>query len=194
MTSNISNCFVVMPIENTETEFLWDQVYAPVTAAAGLTPRRVDKEGSGAPLILQIFDLVRNSPIIIADVTMARPNCYLEIGYALGLGKYDNVILTCREDHNPDSPRFGREGHKLHFDLNSFPVLWWVKNDLADFRERLKMTIDARKKLVMKPIPVPQAQGLERLQATKNHQAIKSALEDLVKKARKESGLWIKPN
>ena len=36
--------------------------------------------------------------MIVADITNERPNCYLEVGYAMGLGKKANLILTARED------------------------------------------------------------------------------------------------
>jgi hypothetical protein len=30
----------------------------------------------------------------VADLPSERPNCYLEVGYALGVGKFTNLVLT----------------------------------------------------------------------------------------------------
>ena len=50
--------------------------------------------------------------MVVADLTHERPNCYLEVGYVLGVGKLTNLILTARADHDPESPRIGREGRE----------------------------------------------------------------------------------
>src|SRR5258708_134031 len=93
-------CFVIMPIKATETEFMCTDVYTPVIEAAGMTPIRIDEQDDGTLLPLQIVQQINSSALIVADLTLARPNCYFEVGYAMGINRYSTLILCCRDDHN----------------------------------------------------------------------------------------------
>lgn len=147
------DCFVIMPINKPETDMLWKNVYISIIKKCGLNPRRIDKDDDGSSLHSQILNYISNSPIVIADLTFSRPNCYYEVGYAMGQNKNQNLILCCREDHNSDSPNFKKDGFKIHFDLQTYGILWWDNNNLKEFKKGLKKKIDSRKKLI-KPIPV----------------------------------------
>lgn len=149
------DAFVIMPIENPVTEPLWKGVYVPVLEAAGFVPRRVDKDDDGSSMLTQIVQYLVTSPLIIADLTLARPNCYFEVGYVMGLSKHSNLILCCREDHNPDSPRFDRTAHKIHFDVQSYSVVWWADGQPEEFKARLAEKIEQRRRRILEPIPVP---------------------------------------
>jgi hypothetical protein len=91
---------------------------------------------------------IERSQIIVADVTNERPNCYLEIGYAMGLGKKANLILTAREDHHHGSPNFRPDGPKVHFDLEGYDLLLWSPDDLPGFRAELAKRIKRRAAIV----------------------------------------------
>jgi hypothetical protein len=43
-----------------------------------------------------IFDSLHHSSVVIVDLTGLRPNCFMELGYALG--NEQRVILAARED------------------------------------------------------------------------------------------------
>ncbi len=86
-----------------------EEVIFPAIADAGLAPRRVDRHNEGDLLKSEIVEFIERADIIVADVTNERPNCYLEIGYAMGLGKKANLILTVREDHHHSSSNFNPE-------------------------------------------------------------------------------------
>lgn len=177
------DCFVIMPIGNPETEPVWEKAYFPIINGVSLKPKRVDIHDDGTFLPMQIIQYISGSQIIIADLTLARPNCYLEVGYAMGLNKYNNLILCCREDHNPDSPIFSKNQHKVHFDLQSFGILWWGNNNLDAFKVNLKQKIERRiKRLKHAPLSVE----LSGKPKTSN-------LEHLMSKSQEELKKWKRP-
>jgi hypothetical protein len=60
-----------------------------------------------------IFDLLHYSSIVLIDLTALRPNCFMELGYALG--NRQKVIVTARNDTS------------LPFDSSSLEVFLWDK-------------------------------------------------------------------
>ena len=105
--------FVIMQIGNDELDRMYERAIVPALRACGLTPRRVDKHNQGGLLHSEIISFLEESEMIVADLTNERPNCYLEVGYALGAGRFSNLILTAREDHNPDSVNHRPAGPKV---------------------------------------------------------------------------------
>lgn len=92
--------FVIMQIGNLQLDRIWSEVYLPVIKECGLEPKRVDKHTEGRLLNSEVAEFINRAKIIIADLTNERPNCYLEVGYAMGKNKFQNLILCAREDHN----------------------------------------------------------------------------------------------
>lgn len=138
------DAFVVMQFGNPELDTLYREVMAPAIRAAGLEPKRVDKHNEGGLLKSEIIRFIQNSDIIVADLTNERPNCYLEIGYAMGIDKLRNLVLTAREDHNLDTPHRKPGDPKVHFDLNGYEILFWKREDLVSFRTALEARIRRR--------------------------------------------------
>ena len=71
----------------------------------------------------EIFAKLHRSSVVIADITGARPNCFLELGYALGRGLPTMVTA--------------REGADLPFDITTFASHHWKANGSADDRRRV---------------------------------------------------------
>ena len=144
MSINLS-CFVIMPINNTATEHLWEKVYRPVINDCGFVPDRIDESDDGSDLSPQILEKIVNAHLIIADLTMERQNCYFELGFAYGTIKNDaSVIVCCREDHYQRSPNYNNKGPQVHFDLSGRNIIWWDNNDLDKFRTQLREKIGSR--------------------------------------------------
>jgi len=59
----------------------------------------------------EIFAKLHRSSVVLADLTGARPNCFLELGYALGRGLPTMVMA--------------KEGTALPFDITTFSGLLW---------------------------------------------------------------------
>ena len=136
--------FVVMQIGNLQLDQMHDKAIVPAVCACGLEPKRVDKHNEGGLLKSEIVRFIRDADIIVADLTNERPNCYLEVGYAMGLDKFRNLILTARADHTPDDDSDAR----VHFDLAGYDVLFWDPNDIDGFRQRLERKIKNRQHLL----------------------------------------------
>ncbi len=146
---NVRTAFVIMQIGDPDLDCVFEQVIAPAIMHCGLSPRRIDRHTEGELLKSEIVKLISTSDIIVADLTNGRPNCYLEIGYAMGIDKYKSLILTAREDHHPDSPKYHRSGPKVHFDLSGYDILFWSPERFADFKVALQRKIAGRLAILM---------------------------------------------
>ena len=152
----MDEAFVIMQIGNAQMDDVHDKAIAPAISDAGLAARRVDRHNEGDLLKSEIVLFIERSQIIVADLTNERPNCYLEVGYAMGLGKKANVILTARSDHHWSSPDFKRDGPRVHFDLEGYDILFWDPKDLDGFREALTQRIRRRLAVVAnRPTALP---------------------------------------
>lgn len=145
--------FIIMQIGNHDLDMVCENAVVPALKSCGLDPKRVDKHTEGRLLKSEIVEFIESSDIIVADLTNERPNCYLEVGYAMGLDKFRNLILTAREDHNPDSPNYKKGGPKIHFDLSGYDILFWDPNNLAKFREELEKRIGRRLATLVSHMP-----------------------------------------
>lgn len=70
----------------------------------------------------EIFAKLHRSSVVIADITGGRPNCFLELGYALGRGLPTMVTA--------------REGSNLPFDITTLSGLHWKNTGPAEDRRR----------------------------------------------------------
>ena len=122
----------------------------------GLHPKRVDRHNEGGLLKSEIMQFLNNSEIIVADLTNERPNVYLEVGYAMGIDKLRNLILTCRSDHLPGHAGWTPDGPKVHFDLAGYDILFWEPSNPDSFRERLENRIRRRRTLLSPVAPTDQ--------------------------------------
>jgi hypothetical protein len=154
----MEEAFIIMQIGDSEMDRVCDEVMIPAIQAAGLVPRRVDRDNAGDLLKAEIIAFLERSRIIVADLTNERPNCYLEVGYAMGLGKKPNLILMAREDHHHRSPNYKPDGHRVHFDLEGYDLLLWNPTKLDDFRAELETRIKRRLALLEPAVQVEPGQ------------------------------------
>ena len=151
----MSTAFVVMQIGDSELDHLFETVIQPAIEAVGLQAKRADRDNEGGLLKSEIIEFLNNSEIIIADLTNERPNVYLEVGYAMGIDKFRNLVLTCRSDHLPENPGWQPDGPKIHFDLAGYDILLWEPSEPDSFRQQLEDRIRRRRALLS---PVAQAE------------------------------------
>ena len=144
----MADAFIIMQIGNPELDSMCEQAIVPALEACGLDAKRVDKHNQGGLLKSEIIGLIENSDIIVADLTNERPNCYLEVGYTMGIDKFRNLILTVREDHYHESPNYKNGGPKIHFDLSGYDILFWHPDKLDDFRQELEKRIRRRRAII----------------------------------------------
>lgn len=70
----------------------------------------------------EIFAKLHRSSVVLADITGARPNCFLELGYALGRG-LPTMVMT-------------KAGSPLPFDITTLSGLHWSTTGAAEDRRR----------------------------------------------------------
>jgi hypothetical protein len=105
-------------------ELFFRDVVDPVVEEAGMrrTEMGADKN-EYAFMNVAIFEGVHFSSVAIVDVTGERPNCFIELGYALRGGR----VLVTAED-----------GTKLPFDQEMIPCHFWKPgNSVADKKKAL---------------------------------------------------------
>jgi hypothetical protein len=140
--------FVIMQIGDRELDKMYSDILIPAIEAANLIPKRIDLNNKGKLLKNEIIEYIEKAEIIIADLTNERPNCYLEVGYAMGLDKYKNLIFTVREDHYSESPNYKKGGPKIHFDVTGYDILFWNNNNMDDFKSKLTDKINRRLSII----------------------------------------------
>lgn len=101
-------------------------VIQPVVDEFGYEFKVVDGSKSEESIVNQeIFNNLYYSGVVVADLTGERPNCFIELGYALGRGQ---PVMICAKD-----------GTKLPFDIGPVPTHFWEgTNTVAEQREKFR--------------------------------------------------------
>ncbi|MCU1305978.1 MAG: hypothetical protein JWN45_673 [Acidobacteriaceae bacterium] len=116
-------------------ESFFRDVVDPVVDEAGM--RRIEMgadKNEYAFMNVAIFESVHFSSVAIVDVTGERPNCFIELGYALRGGR----VLVTAED-----------GTKLPFDQEMIPCHFWKAGDSV--ADRKKALVDFWEKNINRP-------------------------------------------
>jgi hypothetical protein len=104
-------CFVVMQFTEEYNE-LYKEVIRPTCEKFGFSVVRGDDFYSAGLIIEDITRSIRESALIIADVTPNNPNVFYEVGYAHGIGK-PTILLS------------DRKRDRLPFDISGFRTLFY---------------------------------------------------------------------
>lgn len=115
-----------------DVEWFFKEIAEPVMRDnLGFQPIIVDgSQPSEHPRIdIEIFEKLHRSSVVLADVTGQRPNCMVELGYALGRGL--PTVITARG------------GERLPFDIQTMRVEFWrvessprsIQEEMRKFRE-----------------------------------------------------------
>jgi hypothetical protein len=89
--------FVLMPFHESFSPVFDDHI-AKVCKSLGLSAKRADDIFGSSKIIDDIWELIANSKIIIADCTTKNPNVFYELGIAHTLGK--KVIIITQSPHD----------------------------------------------------------------------------------------------
>jgi len=116
--------FVAMPFQEEFEDVYQFGIYAAVRAC-GYVCEKVDESVFAGNIVDRITEGIRNAEFVIADVTLEKPNVYLEVGFAWGLNR--PVILVARE------------GQRLHFDLAHHKCIFY--RTIGRLAEDLEKTI-----------------------------------------------------
>jgi len=102
--------FVAMPFTE-EFQNVYDFGIYPAVRNCGLICERVDEVHFTGDILSRIKESIESASLVIADMTEARPNVYLEVGYAWGT----KVPVIC----------VARKGEKLHFDVTTHRCIFY---------------------------------------------------------------------
>lgn len=115
-------------------EEFFRKVVDPVITANGFTPYEVGRHRSlSAFTNVEVFERLHRASLVVADLTGVRPNCTMELGYALARRR--RVVITAMQ------------GTKLPFDSDKLPTHFWspeqpVEDRLEAFQIWLEHHID----------------------------------------------------
>jgi hypothetical protein len=116
--------FVAMPFADEFEDVYQFGIYGTIRRC-GYICERVDESVFAGNIVDRIMDGIRNAQFVVADLTLEKPNVYLEVGYAWGMNK--PVILVARE------------GQRLHFDLSHHKCLFY--KTIGRLAEALEKTV-----------------------------------------------------
>ncbi len=122
--------FVIMQFTKEYNE-LYEEVIKPVVELRGFDSVRADEFYTSTPILKDIIDSIKQSNVVIAEITPDNPNVFYEIGYSHAIEK--PTVLLC-----------DRKREKLPFDLSSFRTLFY-ENTIAGkkiIEENLKKYLD----------------------------------------------------
>jgi hypothetical protein len=91
------HAFVAMPFTKSMDDVYFYGIVQPVNAA-GLLCERVDEATFSGHILDQIRCRIDTATVVIADLTTANPNVYLEVGYAWGRDKPTILLVQKVED------------------------------------------------------------------------------------------------
>jgi len=94
-----TDVFVLMPFHESFSPIFDDHI-TKTCKSVGLTTKRADDIFGSSKIIDDIWELIANSKIIVADCTGKNPNVFYELGIAHTLGK-NVIIITQTPDDIP---------------------------------------------------------------------------------------------
>ena len=105
----------------------------------GFNPFEVGRTVSGEGFAnVEIFRNINLSSLVMVDLTGLRPNCFMEGGFAFGVGK--NTILTARK------------GTKLPFDAQAIRCHFW-SSMTPDDKRRIALSRFIKNNMGRKLVP-----------------------------------------
>lgn len=101
-------CFIAMPFgrkevagRTVEFDAVWKEVIAPAIAAAGMQPLRADQEQVGGIIHKPMFERLILCPFAVADLTLANPNVFYEVGVRHAARPATTVLIVANEVRLP---------------------------------------------------------------------------------------------
>ncbi|HEX4588802.1 MAG TPA: hypothetical protein VH120_02655 [Gemmataceae bacterium] len=116
--------FVAMPFSEEFEDVYQFGIYSTIRRC-GYICEKVDESVFSGSIVDRIMDGIRAAEFVIADLTLEKPNVYLEVGYAWGVNK--PVMLIARD------------GQRLHFDLSHHKCVFY--KTIGKLAEALEKTV-----------------------------------------------------
>jgi len=120
--------FMAMDYGDPLLERVYKDCLKPAVKRAGLDLIRLDEVPEPGIIDNRLRAAIRDSVMIIADMTYNNAGAYWEAGYAEGLGR--PVLYTCNEAFFKKQAPFEEDGG-AHFDTNHCLTILWREDDFA---------------------------------------------------------------
>lgn len=118
--------FVAMPFDE-DLEDVYELVIKNVVHSAGFLCVRIDKESFAGDVVERIKERIESASLVIADMTNANPNVYLEVGYAWG---HDVETLLITQDTDD-----------LTFDVQNQNAIRYDRKAVRELKDELEETL-----------------------------------------------------
>lgn len=122
------HAFVAMPFKKEMDDIFYYGIQGPVRSA-GFLCERVDQEAFVGDIMDRVRQKIETASVVIADLTGANPNVYLEVGYAWGVGR-PTILVVANET-------------QLQFDVRGQRCLTYAR--IKDLEEALTKELNALK-------------------------------------------------
>jgi hypothetical protein len=123
--------FVIMPFSD-EFETIYEHYITPCATELGLTVKIGKDPFSGKDIIHDIWSLLNNCQLVIADCTNRNPNVFYELGIAHTLDK--RVIMITRDAKDLPFDVAGKRAIEYQYDPKGLPKL---KSALKDAIQKI---------------------------------------------------------
>ncbi|MGH7095086.1 MAG: TRAFs-binding domain-containing protein, partial [Stellaceae bacterium] len=135
-------CFVLMPFGRKPNEqgqlidfdAVYQQVIAPAVSQADLEGIRADEERVGGTIHKPMFERLMLCEYAIADVTIANPNVYYELGIRHAMRPRSTVLLSASGTRLPFDLALARS---IHYSLNADGLPSNAEDDAHAIAKRL---------------------------------------------------------
>lgn len=121
--------FVAMPFSKEMEDTYRYGILNPINSA-GFLCERVDMETFTGDILLRIKSRIESASLVVADLTGANPNVYLEVGYAWGKNR-PTLLISKNSD-------------ELKFDVKSQRCI--IYENISDLEKKLSSDLEALKK------------------------------------------------
>jgi hypothetical protein len=128
-----NRAFMAMPFNDPLLDDFFENYLKHAVGETGFDLRRLDDQQKAGLIDDHLRVEIRQSKLLIAELTNNNNGAYWEAGYAEGLGI--PVIYTCNKNFF--------DSHKTHFDTNHHLTIIWDSNDIQGAMKKLKDTIRA---------------------------------------------------
>lgn len=93
----LDTCFILMPYGQWHDKY-FKEIYVSATKEAGFEPVRADEVFSAGSVIEQIWNQIRKSKVMLADLTGKNPNVFYELGLAHAIQKPVVLVSATIDD------------------------------------------------------------------------------------------------
>lgn len=116
-----NHIFVAVPYDEEMEDVYEFGIREPINEI-GCLCERCDRAMFTGDIIERIKTRIASATLLVADMTGANPNVYLEVGYAWGKGK-DTLLIA-------------RTGEELEFDVLTHKCIYY--RNISDLRKKLR--------------------------------------------------------